>query len=230
MFDTAVFIHVAAINNYQQMYDQLFDQIAKSGLLMVVDEVNVCVVAGQELNVIQSPVVKVHYDPDGAYSKELSFKKGEFFTLKKLQEYARSSPVNKKILYCHLRGVTTPNNPHIATWRNYLIHHNITNFRKAYYALDEYDACGVDLITKDRWPNADHFSGNFWWANSDYIKKLPNISDISRPDSETILTLRHNGEFWIGMGGGNLKSMHDVDVDVCSRHLISSPKENYMRD
>ena len=66
MFDTAVFIHVAAINNYQQMYDQLFDQIAKSGLLMVVDEVNVCVVAGQELNVIQSPVVKVHYDPDGA--------------------------------------------------------------------------------------------------------------------------------------------------------------------
>ena len=74
MFDTAVFIHVAAINNYQQMYDQLFDQIAKSGLLMVVDEVNVCVVAGQELNVIQSPVVKVHYDPDGAYSKELSFK------------------------------------------------------------------------------------------------------------------------------------------------------------
>lgn len=228
MNDIAIFIHVAAIYNYQQLYDELFEQIEKSGLLMVVDEVNVCVVGGQKLNIIQSPVINLYIDPDAEFSPESSFKNGEFFTLKKLQEYAQYSSSNKKILYCHLRGITTPNNPHISTWRNYLIRHNISNFRKAYYILDNYDACGVDLITKDRWPHAEHFSGNFWWANSDYIKKLPNISDISKPDSKTILTLRHNGEFWIGMGNGNLKSMYDVDVDICSRHLISCPKEHYM--
>lgn len=228
MNDTSVFIHVATVNHYQQLFNELFDKIGKSGLLMIADEINVCIVGDGELDVIQTPNVKVFRDPDSAYSSHLSFIKGEFFTLSKLEDYARSSSVNKKILYCHLRGVTTPDNEHIPTWRNYLIHHNITNFRKAYYTLDNYDACGVDLIPKERWPHADHFSGNFWWANSEYIKKLPHISDISRPDSKTILSLRHNGEFWIGMSDGKLKSLHDVDVDVCSRHLISCPEENYV--
>lgn len=227
MNKTAVFIHVATVNNYQQLFDELFDEIKKSRLMMACESINVCIVGSKKLNIIESPAINVYYDPDGAYSHELSYTKGEFFTLGKLEEYANSFPENRKILYCHLRGVTSPNNEHITTWRNYLIHHNVKKFEKALIALDTYDACGVDLIERERWPHAPHFSGNFWWSNSDYIKELPKISEISRPDSKKILTLRHNAEFWIGMGDGNLKSLHDVDVDVCSRHLISCPKENY---
>jgi hypothetical protein len=29
------------------------------------------------------------------------------------------------------------------------------------------------------------------------------------------------------MGGGKLKSKHDSDVDICSRHLISCPEEDF---
>lgn len=230
MYDTSIFIHVATVNNYQQLFDELFSRIQKSGLMMVCDDIHVCVVGSKTLNVVKSPTINVHYDPDGAFSHIISYQKGEFFTLKKLEEYAKSFPTNKKILYCHLRGVTSPDNIHIPTWREYLIYHNIDCFRNCIQTLDEYDACGVDLITKDKWPHADHFSGNFWWANSNYIKQLPKISEISKPDSKKILTLRHNGEFWIGMGEGKLKSMHDVDIDICGRHLQSCPKENYMEN
>lgn len=228
MNGVSVFIHVATVNNYQTLFDELFDRIKCSGLLMVCDDINVCIVGSGELNVIKSPVVNVSRDPDGAYSHHISYQKGEFYTLSKLEECANSSPDNKKILYCHLRGVTSPDNEHIPSWRNYLIHHNISQFRKCILTLDEYDACGVDLIPKDKWPHADHFSGNFWWANSNYIQKLPKISSISNQESKRILTLRHNAEFWIGMGGGKLKSLYDVDIDICGRHLQSCPKENYM--
>ena len=39
----------------------------------------------------------------------------------------------------------------------------------------------TELLTK-------HYSGNFWWANSNYIKKLDMLSDSSE---------RHAAEIWI---------------------------------
>ncbi len=102
MNKTTVFIHVATVNNYQQLFDELFDEIKKSRLMMACESINVCIVGSKKLNIIESPAINVYYDPDGAYSPELSYTKGEFFTLGQLDTYANLFPENSNLLYCHL--------------------------------------------------------------------------------------------------------------------------------
>jgi hypothetical protein len=227
MFNTAVFMHIATVHQYQKVFEEVLGSIMKSGLLGHSDLVKICAVGNGDLMLPESPAIEVKFDPLAEYDPQGSIENGEFFTLTQLKEFADTVPENTRILYCHLRGVTSPGNEHIHTWRKYLTHWNIDKYITALELLRENDAVGVDLIPKEVWPYADHFSGNFWWANSDYIRTLPSIAQISDPNSEQKATLRHNGEFWIGMGNGKLKSMNDADVDICSRHLISCPKEYY---
>jgi hypothetical protein len=227
MNNVAVFVHVATVNKYQQVFEEVFGEIINSGLLEHSDVVRVCAVGNGDLMLPEANNIIVDFDPSAADNSSQSINYGEFYTLTKLKEFANTTKENTKILYCHLRGVTSPDNEFIPTWREYLIHHNITNFKNCLSLLDEYDACGTDLITKDKWPYADHFSGNFWWANSDHIRKLPEISEIDNPSAPQKATLRHNAEFWIGMVDGKFKSIFDADVDVCCRHLEKCPKEYY---
>jgi len=227
MFNTVVFMHVATIKEYQQVFEEVFERVMKSGLLAEADKINICAVGNGDLMIPEAPHIEVHFDPMAAYNPYESIQMGEFFTLKKLKDFANTTKDNTRILYCHLRGVTSPGNEHIASWRKYLTDWNINDYRMSLELLRSNDAVGVDLIVKDRWPYADHFSGNFWWANSHYIRTLPSIEEISDPKSEQKATLRHNGEFWIGMGKGRLRSKHDSEVDICSRHLISCPEEDY---
>lgn len=227
MFNTVVFMHVATVNQYQQVFEEVFGSIMKSGLLAESDSIKICAVGNGDLMIPESDNIDVSFDPRAEYDPQGSIINGEFFTLTKLKQFADTTDENTRILYCHLRGVTSPGNEHIATWRKYLTYWNIDEYRTSLEYLRTYDAVGVDLIPKEVWPFADHFSGNFWWANSHYIRTLPSIAEISDPNSEQKATLRHNGEFWIGMGNGKLKSKKDSDVDICSRHLISCPSEDY---
>ena len=50
--------------------------------------------------------------------------------------------------------------------------------------LDSYDTVGCNYTDKPH----KHYSGNFWWATSNYIKLLKNIPDDS---------LRHSAEWWL---------------------------------
>jgi hypothetical protein len=96
------------------------------------------------------------------------------------------------------------------------------NIRKQY--LNEYDACGVDLVDTPQ----IHFSGNFWWSNSEYIKTLPTIHDL-KYKIKPVLSVRHNCEFWIGMGGGRLKSLWDSNINVYERHLHRYSNSEYIK-
>ena len=114
------------------------------------------------------------------------------------------------ILYLHTKGVTTPDNLCIDDWRQYMTYFNVNQYQKCFDMLDEYDSCGVDLVSEP----ATHYSGNFWWANSSYIKQLPTIDEIKFPKIPPILSIRHNCEFWIGMGNGKLKSLWNSYINV----------------
>jgi hypothetical protein len=91
-------------------------------------------------------------------------------------------------------------------WREYMEYFTIQNFEKCLEALNEYDACGVNLTTQPM----KHFSGNFWWSKSSHIKKLPKISSLNK-------SYRWNAEFWIGMGLGNLYSFHNNHAGYTKR-------------
>lgn len=210
-----VFFHVATIGNYQEIFDEIYSKIHKSNLFDEIDLLNICIVGNGELHYKENKKIMIY--------KNSNLEEGEFFTLEILKLFSNSSPQKCKILYIHTKGVTTPNNDCIVDWRKYMSYFNINLYKNCLDALEFYDSCGVDLVFEP----TIHYSGNFWWANSDYIKKLPSIDEIRYPKIAPILSIRHNCEFWIGMGNGKLKSLWNSNINVYERHLHRYLEDQY---
>ena len=107
------------------------------------------------------------------------------YMIMKANEYSTNTPM----LYMHTKGITHIDptlRKNIDAWVRYLDLYTISKWEECVNALDTNDVAGglyADNPMK-------HFSGNFWWANSDYIKKLPKLNKVN------ILPLER-GEFWI---------------------------------
>ena len=211
-----IYFHIATIGKYQDIFDEIYSQIIESNLINQVGSINLCIVGQGDLIIQENDKIKIYQDSD--------ISSGEFFTLDLLKTFSDSVEQNHKILYLHTKGVTTPDNPCIDDWRKYMTYFNINQYEKCLYSLNQYDSCGVDLVDD---PTL-HYSGNIWWANSSYIKKLPTINEIKFPKTPPILSIRHNAEFWIGMGNGNLKSLWNSNINVYERHLHQYPKIKYV--
>lgn len=217
MHKNTIYFHIAAVGKYQEIFDEIYYQIINSKLIDNIDSVNLCVVGENNLFIKPNEKIKIH--------ENSSVEEGEFFTLNLIKSFSESVNEEHKILYIHTKGVTTPNNPCIDDWRHYMTYFNVNQYKNCLEILDEYDSCGVDLVDE---PTV-HYSGNFWWANSSYIKKLPTINEIKFPKTPPILSIRHNCEFWIGMGNGNLKSLWNSNINVYERHLHRYEMLNYKK-
>lgn len=210
-----IYFHVATIGDYQNIVDSMFKSIIDSGLIAHADELI--------LSVVGSGLVTHPKFDNIIIERNASIDIGEFYTLNKIKEFSDKTNENYKILYIHTKGVTTPNNECIVDWRKYMIFFNITEYRKCLTELITHDTCGVDLVDIP----TRHYSGNFWWVNSYFVKSLPSINEISNPNAKKILTIRHNAEFWVGMVVGDNKSMHDSNINVYERHLHRYPESEY---
>jgi hypothetical protein len=178
----------------------------------------VCVVGSGLLTIPPNHNIKINQTSD--------INIGEFYTLKQIQTHCKDTMTNDRILYIHTKGVTTPNNECVNDWRKYMLYFNVEKHEQAIKELENYDTYGVDLVTEP----TEHYSGNFWWANSNHINKLPSIDEISKPDAKAVLTIRHNAEFWLMMVDGNNKSAHNSNINVYERHLHRYEKNKYINE
>lgn len=99
---------------------------------------------------------------------------------------------NTPILYMHTKGVSYEHyivNKNVKAWVRYLDLFVIGHWKECIQSLSTHDVAGGCYSNQPK----KHFSGNFWWANSDYIKTLPYL------DKENIKPLER-GEFWICSG------------------------------
>lgn len=106
----------------------------------------------------------------------------ENYTMRKI--WTHSQTEDMKILYLHSKGVTATLRHLELTewgattfktyyyWRQFLNWGVIENWRKCYEALRLNDIAGANYYDDP----SKHFSGNYWWANSNYIKRLPDPS------------------------------------------------------
>ena len=104
--------------------------------------------------------------------------------IKKANEYETNTPM----LYLHTKGLshTNPNlKRNVEAWVRYLDLYVIKDWERCVKALENNDAAGGFYVEDPK-----HFQGNFWWANSDYLKNLPKIT------AENYAEL-NRGEFWI---------------------------------
>jgi len=211
-----IYFHIATIGEYQVIYDELINKIIESTLIDKVDNLFTCIVGDQELKPINHNKIK--------NIKVGNITDFEFPTLEKIENDILSTNDNIKILYINGLGVTG-NTPNKKNWRNYLSYYNVILHDECIKSLDEYDVCGVDWRTNP----SPHFSGNFWWANSNYLKTLPKINTLNNPDSPRILSLRHNAEMYIGMNEKvNPRVLWQSNVSQYERHLHMYEESNYI--
>ena len=107
------------------------------------------------------------------------------FMIKKAEGYEKNTPM----LYVHTKGVSHTHpiiKKNINAWTRYLDLYTINKWEECVEGLKENDAAGgfyADDVIK-------HFQGNFWWANSEYLKTLPRLNNLNIENF-------NRGEFWI---------------------------------
>lgn len=107
-----------------------------------------------------------------------------------IQRMARNN--NTPVLYLHSKGVShdPAREPMYHDWRRLMMQELVSRWRDHVPLLGGYG--GYDAIGVNWWRNHPHFSGNFWMASSDWLRKLPDFDQVYKD--------RYTCERWIGMG------------------------------
>ena len=75
-------------------------------------------------------------------------------------------PPNTRYYYLHTKGLRhfgKPSEQNVIDWINLMLFWNITKWKHALDTLKTYDTYGCNSLRV-------HYSGNFWWATSNYVK------------------------------------------------------------
>lgn len=216
----AIFYHVAQLNGqkWKLVYQQQIHNIVFSGLYDAIDHFTICVSGNEPLPELL-PKMNIEINHDHVLEAD---------TLKKLYDFA-STHKDYGILYLHTKGITHVQYPlldyNTNRWRLYLEYFCINKWQQSVDLLKDHDCVGTEFWNS-AWLRkqelaAPHYSGNFWWATSEYISKLnptylydATIEDISAP--------RYKSEFWIGTGNPKFYNYTNV-VDK----LIDLYEERY---
>ena len=166
-----LFYHSYCIEGSKDIFMRLYMRIKATKLFDSLDKIHVVNVGPnkeEQHNSIKelSKVESVIRDVDSSEAE----------TLKLLWEFCQQSN-NCNICYLHSKGITHKGNRRIEQWRDYLQFMTIDEWRENIKALESYSMSGCNYYGgKNPGDFAPpHYSGNYWWARSSYIKQLPKI-------------------------------------------------------
>ena len=183
-----IFFHVYLKSGYSRILIDKFKKFKSSGLYEKANKIYLTLFGDIELNSeflneLKEMYPKIEY---GVISNATFNNEPDTLNLmiKKANEYENNTPM----LYLHTKGLSyTDSNlkKNIDAWVRYLDLYVINKWEECVDSLKENDAAGGFYVEDPK-----HFQGNFWWANSDYIKNLPKIT----PEN---VSEYNRGEFWI---------------------------------
>lgn len=205
MIPIYVYYHIAQMGNWKEVISEQITKLGESGLQDEAIAIRVGVVGTQELKLDLPEKFEILFHKS-------DLKMGEIPTMEALHQHA--STEDFLVLYMHTKGVSYQEQDHkrenMAAWRRYLEHFCIGRWRECVTLLETHDASGCELVgpLKMRTHNSivpQHFSGNFWWSKSSYLRKLPPVNDVANPFKKPgrLCPDRWHGhrmkaEFWIG--------------------------------
>jgi hypothetical protein len=172
---------------YRVMMSEQFGKLKSSGLFDVCSKLHIGIV-NQSADGVQwvedywkgSDKVEIVVYPDNME---------ETRTLKWISAYAMQNP-DDYLCYFHTKSIWRYTPPTEA-WRRYMEYFIIERWEECVKKLDYYyDCCGVMWNPDTPIGFHPHFSGNFWWTTTKYIRTLNNTF-LDTPD-------RYDREFWIG--------------------------------
>jgi hypothetical protein len=191
---TYVYYHIAQMGNWEEVLLDQIQALLDSELYEAADRLFSGVVGDAPL-ALPSKFETLFHHPD--------IRLAEIPTLNALREHALVEDFN--VLYMHTKGVAyleKGNTKEIVTfWRRYMEYFCIGKWKECLEALDEFDAAGCEYYGVGPHFSGKiedpHFSGNFWWARSSYLRTLPKVEDIVVSEDHAIHP-RMKAEFWVG--------------------------------
>ncbi len=163
------FWHIGAVGDWRRIIAEQYSKLRTSGLYDASEKIVVGFIGGEnregELNI---PILG---DPKFEVFATAHVEDYEFPTLARAWQESQERQEPFLCYYFHTKGASlaaAPQQQAANAWRAYMEYFNIEKWRECATVLGAYETCGVELQSED-----SHYSGNFWWATSDYIKKLP---------------------------------------------------------
>lgn len=199
------FFHIARMPNsdWEKIFYEILNKIIISKLYDKCDKVYLCFLGGND-----KPKLKPEFHKYNKFKIIYcgnDLKKYEFPTLEILHNHCLNN--EGIVFYIHTKGTSKTlswwksgrkdrkldDTKHNAKrWRQFMSYFIIDQHTKCIEGLKTHDVCGTDWVEKMKIDLVgSYFSGNFWWANSNYIKRLPRIEKIENKN-------RYWAEFWLG--------------------------------
>ncbi len=183
-----IFFHVYLKSGYSRILIDKFKKFKSSGLYEKANKIYLTLFGDIEihsefLNDFKDMYPKIEYAviANAVFNNEPDTLN---LMIKKANEYTENTPM----LYLHTKGLSYSNpdlKKNVDAWVRYLDLYVINKWEECVDSLKENDAAGGFYVEDPK-----HFQGNFWWANSDYIKNLPKITNEN-------VSEYNRGEFWI---------------------------------
>ena len=185
-----IFWHIYGMNHWKQIVEEQLSTIINSGLLNKINNIYVTFIGNNQndidwLTSIDSKIILDKFDSNPHHYEKLC--------LHSLLEWSKYNSSN--VLYIHSKGVSRPNNENVQNWRRLMEYFLIEQHETCIQKLNEgHDAVGCLLTNGGKSVKIHqenhkyHFSGNFWWSKTDYIRSLPRIPDID---------LSQNKNYWL---------------------------------
>jgi nucleotide-binding universal stress UspA family protein len=179
-----VVYHAAGMGNWEQVVPEQLQALAESGLR---DVRLTHVGAGLDRILDEARQRDIHLtvvrsDPNLAHY--------ETFGILEVERLAKQEKTDRPILYLHTKGVSNPADGGKASWRRVMQDGLVRRWNVNVGYLTEYDAVGVNFQNHGE----QHFSGNFWLARPDWIRRLPDYAAYHGAKGLT----RYSAEMWIG--------------------------------
>ena len=148
-------------------------------------------------------------------------------TINKLKEMSENIN-NYNILYLHSKGITHDYGKKcINDWIDMMVYFIIYNHDICIEQLNKgYQAVGCNYTTNLSYAPS-HFSGNFWWGDSDYIKQLPLLDSDSLNVENRFKNNRWDAEFWICKNNPRVFEIHNSNTDHYNNEY---PSEKYCKN
>ena len=235
-----IYFTICCINNFLEISEHIYNSLKQNNeLFNSIYEIRLIILNAKNDNLLKSfynyEKINVIYKFDSNPGNQ-----GEYITMNIIKKHSQTDDFY--ILYLHSKGVsdrhqTNKMKKNILSWTNYLLYFNINYFEFIYNNLEIFDVIGVqlhgnnsnnyyknfcgieDLISKEgycgpSWPY--HFSGNFWWSKSEYIKNIRNPEE-KYPAAE----------FWITNGNtAKLLTLWNENINFYEEELKKSLYEN----
>jgi beta-1,4-mannosyl-glycoprotein beta-1,4-N-acetylglucosaminyltransferase len=146
------------------------------------------------------------------YSTDISL--FECPTINELRDFSKKNK-NCNLLYLHTKGTGhSKDSKNINDWIDMMLYFLVERYPVPLKYLEKYDTVGCNYHTYNSSRAPAHWSGNFWWAKTNYLATLPDCG----PN-------KFDAEAWVMLGNPTLKCLHDTGG--MNHYYNEYPKERY---